>query len=137
MRIDARMTMINQNQVRRMTRMAAYEDTEGGKDARITQYFRVDYLTKQALITFVCATAAFLILFGAYVIYHFDDVIDRIYNSNLQGFLVRVLLQYAAFVGILIGITLVVYGARYNKARRRQNGLRKDIFQLALRYRRR
>lgn len=129
--------MINQNRVRRMTRMAAYEDREGRRDARITGYFRTDYLTRQALITFVCGTVAFLILFAAYALYHFEDMIEKIYSLDLEEFVLLVLLQYALFVGILLAVTIAVYSLRYSKARARQRGYRKDLLQLAARYRRR
>lgn len=127
--------MINQDRVRRMTRMAAYEDNEGKEDSKITRYFRADYLTKQVLITLVSGTLAFLILFAAYAGYHFEEIIEKVYSSNMQGFVLQTILQYAAFIGVLTAVTLVVYGRRYTRASRCRKGFRKDLFQLAMRYR--
>lgn len=64
--------MINEGRVRRMARMAAYEQEDGVRDEKINAYFRGDYITKQILITFICATIAFVILFAGYGIYNFE-----------------------------------------------------------------
>ena len=127
--------MINEGRVRRMARMAAYEQEDGVRDEKINAYFRGDYITKQILITFICATIAFVILFAGYGIYNFENLIVQIYSMNLQEMLAVVLLAYAAFVGGMILITVLVYTSRYKRARRRLNAYYQDLHRLSVSYR--
>ena len=117
-----------------MTRMAAYEDREGKKDGKITAYFFADYLTKQMLITFVCGTIAFVILFGAYAIYNFETLIEQIYGMNIMAFAGQLVLAYVVFLGILLAVTVMIYSGRYNRAQKRQEDYRRNLLQLAGRY---
>ncbi len=127
--------MINEQRVRRMARMAAYEQNDGARDEKINAYFHGDYITKQILLTFISASIAFVILFGAYGIYHFETLIVEIYEADLQSFLIRLLLAYAVFVGGMIAITAVVYNARYRRARRHLNAYYQDLHRLSVGYR--
>lgn len=127
--------MINEGRVRRMARMAAYEQEDGVRDEKINAYFRGDYITKQILITFICATIAFVILFAGYGIYNFENLIVQIYSMNLQEMLAVVLLAYAAFVGGMILITVRVYTSRYKRARRHLNAYYQDLHRLSVSYR--
>ncbi len=129
--------MINQERVCRMTKMAAYEEREGKKDRKITSYFCGDYLTKQMLITFLCGTIAFVILFGAYAIYHFETMIQQLYSMNITAFAGQLIVAYAIFLGVLLAVTAAVYGSRYRKAQMRQENYRRNLLQLAGRYRER
>lgn len=128
--------MINEGRVRRMARMAAYEQENGVRDEKINAYFRGDYITKQILITFICATIAFAILFAGYGIYNFENLIVQIYSMNLQEMLAVILLYYAAFVGGMILITVLVYTSRYKRARRHLNAYYQDLHRLSVGYRR-
>lgn len=127
--------MINEGRVRRMARMAAYEQEDGVRDEKINAYFRGDYITKQILITFICATIAFVILFAGYGIYNFENLIVQIYSMNLQEMLAVVLLAYAAFVGGMILITVLVYTSRYKRTRRHLNAYYQDLHRLSVSYR--
>ena len=127
--------MIYEGRVRRMARMAAYEQEDGVRDEKINAYFRGDYITKQILITFICATIAFVILFAGYGIYNFENLIVQIYSMNLQEMLAVVLLAYAAFVGGMILITVLVYSSRYMRASRHLNAYYQDLHRLSVSYR--
>ena len=49
--------MLNEERIRLMTRMAAYEEHEGKKDIAISEYFRGDYISFQLLKSAIYATA--------------------------------------------------------------------------------
>ena len=117
-----------------MARMAAYEQRDGIRDERINSYFRGDYVTRQVLLTFISATAAFVILFGMYGIYNFEALVVEIYNMNIQTFLTELLLGYALFVGGMVAITVWVYRFRYKKAQRHLNAFYQDLHRLSVSY---
>lgn len=119
-----------------MARMAAYEEQEGVRDERINSYFCVDYITKQVLLTFISATFAFLILFGMYAVYTFEDMIHRINESGFQAFLRGLAGYYVLFMAVMTAITIAVYGVRYHNARKRLTAFYRDLQKLSASYRR-
>lgn len=127
--------MINQKRVRRMARMAAYEERLGASDRKIMSYFRGDYLTRQVLITFFCSTLAFLLLALMTAVYYFETLIVEIYTMDLRVLVIRILTGYLIFVGCMIVITLMVYNHRYSRARRRASAYYQDLNGLSMAYR--
>lgn len=108
--------MVNEERVKLMTRMAAYEKNQGAKHMAITGFFRSDYISFQILKTVITTTVAFAILFGLYVMYDFELFMKEIYRMDLFQFMKSVLIIYLIFLGIFVLITYVVYLYRYNRA---------------------
>ena len=127
--------MIDEQRVRRMARMAAYEETDGRKDQRITSYFRADYLTRQILITLLCDTIAFLIAAALYAVYHFETLIIDIYDSDLRLLVMNILMIYLVFMVFMIAVTIMVYMARYSRARAHIGAYYHDLGKLSSEYR--
>lgn len=123
--------MIDTRKVRRMTKMSIYEQKYGAADGRIMSYFRGDYLTRQALITFFCSTAAFFILALTYIIYHFETLLVEIYSMDIRMVVMRVLIAYLIFVGGMMILTVVIYNHRYTQARKRVAAYYRDLVHLS------
>ncbi|MBE5858607.1 MAG: hypothetical protein E7301_00560 [Butyrivibrio sp.] len=109
--------MLNEERVILMTRMAAYEQHEGKKNNAINSYFRSDYVGFQVLKSIISATIVYLILVAAYVMYHFSDVLQDIYNTDIIGAARKYLLYYIALVAVYSVISYIVYSIRYGKMR--------------------
>ena len=118
-----------------MARMAAYEQNVGASDRKIMSYFRGDYLTRQALITFFCSTLAFLLIALMAAVYYFETLIIEIYTMDLRMLIMRILTGYLVFVGGMVVITLVVYNHRYSRAKRRVTAYYQDLARLSAAYR--
>ena len=58
-------TMIDEERVKQMTKMAIYEEGEGKQYVPMTQYFRHDYVGKEMVKSVILGTFAFA-LFGNY-----------------------------------------------------------------------
>ena len=86
--------MINQEKVLRMTKMASYEEHGGRKDRAVVGYFRSDYIGKQTIISLIVITAAFLAGLGAYLVFHFSEVMGNIYSMDLVGTAKKILKFY-------------------------------------------
>ncbi|MCI5959199.1 MAG: hypothetical protein PUD03_03810 [Lachnospiraceae bacterium] len=110
--------MINQDRLRLMTKMAAYEAGEGQKNMAIASYFRSDYLGFQIIKSVICATIAYAILFGLFIYYDFENFMQDIYKMDLMSFARNVLLYYAIFVVGYGIICYIVYSIRYYKAKK-------------------
>ena len=74
--------MINEQRVKLMTRMAAYEQDEYKKNIKITGFFRSDYIGFQLLKSIVANTIAFAILFCLYILH---VTLPTIYHLTAQN----------------------------------------------------
>ena len=94
--------MLNEERVILMARMASYEKGEGRKNVKLGNYFRSDYIAIQILKSVVCSTIAFAIVFGLYVLYNLDELMQELYSMDLIGFVKNVITDY--------GIVVIGYG---------------------------
>lgn len=108
--------MVNEERVKLMTRMAAYENGEHKKNKKIISFFKSDYISSQLLKSFIANSIAFGILFGLYILYDFELFMKEIYQMDLFGFIKSVLVIYVIIIVVLSVITYVVSLYRYNRA---------------------
>ncbi len=110
--------MLNEERIKLMTKMAAYEENEGKQFMAIGSYFRSDYMGKQVIHSVISATIAYLVVLGLYIYYHFESLMQDIYKLDLLGMGKQALFYYAIFVAGYAIITYIVYSVRYNRARK-------------------
>ncbi len=110
--------MMNEEKVILMTRLASYESNEGKKDISIVNYFKSDYIGFQILKSVIAATISFFALFGVYVFYNFEELMQNIYKMDLLGFGKDVITLYLCVVGAYGVITYVLFTYKYNKAKK-------------------
>ncbi|MCR5032714.1 MAG: hypothetical protein K6A92_07620 [Lachnospiraceae bacterium] len=121
--------MIDEERIILMTRMASYEESEGKKNIAIGNYFRSDYLSLQVLKAVLCGSLAYFMLVGAYVMYHFEELMSDIYRMDLMGIGKKLLTMYLIGVGVYALLAYIVCAWKYHNARknlkRYYNNLRK------------
>jgi len=110
--------MINEEKVILMTRMASYEEHEGKKDIAIIHYFRSDYIGFQMLKSIIAVTISFFALFGVYVFYNFEELMQEVYKMDLLDFGKSVMILYLCVVGAYGVVAYVVFACRYSRARK-------------------
>lgn len=110
--------MLNEEKIKLMTRMAAYEENEGKRSMQIGNYFRSDYIGLQVMKSVISATIAFAIVIGMYIFYDFESVMKEIYQVDLLATGKQILIAYVVFVGIYAVITYIIYAYRYTKAKK-------------------
>ena len=108
--------MVNEERVKLMTRMAAYEKDEYKKNKEIVGFFRSDYISMQMLKSIVATTISFAIMFGLYVLYDFEVFMKEIYRMDMFEFAKNVIIIYVIFLIIFLIITYVISLYRFNKA---------------------
>lgn len=121
--------MINEEKVILMTRLASYEANEGKSDISIANYFKSDYIGLQILKSVIAATISFFALFGIYIFYNFEELLQGVYKMDLLGFGKSVIILYLCTVGAYGVISYVISAIKYNKAKKNlrnyYNNLRK------------
>lgn len=110
--------MLNEERIKLMTKMAAYEGHEGKKNLAIGRFFRSDYISLQVIKSIISGTIAFAIGFGVFIFYDFEIYMQDMYKIDLLEFGKELLISYLIFVGIYSVISYVVYTYRYNKAKK-------------------
>ena len=110
--------MLNEEKIKLMTRMAAYEENDGKRSMQIGNYFRSDYIGLQVMKSVISATIAFAIVIAMYIFYDFESVMKEIYQVDLLATGKQILIAYVVFVGIYAVITYIIYAYRYTKAKK-------------------
>ena len=110
--------MLNEERIKLMTRMAAYEETEGRQNMAIGNYFRSDYIGLQILKSIISATITFAIVLCIFAFYDFEVVMKEMYQVDLLAAGKQLLLAYVIFTGIYTFISYLVYSYRYNRAKK-------------------
>lgn len=111
--------MINESRIKLMTRLAAYESSEGKKNMSIGTYFRGDYISGQIMKSIIYGTVAFALVFALYLLYDAEKLMESIYEIDLMGFGKELLIRYLVFIGVYSVITYIVYAVRHRRARRK------------------
>lgn len=111
--------MVEETKVKLMTQMATFEKNEGKKSMAIGTYFRGDYIGKEIIKSIVYGTAAFAIVFGLYIAYDLEFLMQDIYKMDVLEFGRTIGMYYFRFIVSYAIITYVVYALRYQSARRR------------------
>lgn len=119
--------MINEEKVRLMAQLAAYEDHEGKKDFSIHEYFRGDYISFQLLKSAIYATVGFALAVAMYVLYSLEDFLEEFYRMDFVEFFKEILSKYWLVLAIYLVISYFVYAYRYSRAKRHVRSYRKKL----------
>lgn len=110
--------MLNEERVILMTKLASYEARDGKKNISIGNYFRSDYISLQLIKSVICATLAFGLMFGLYVLYDIENFMQEVYKMDLIQFAKNILVLYVIFVVAYGVISYLIYTYKYKKAKR-------------------
>ena len=121
--------MLSEERVKLMTSMASFEDNEGKEYASASTHFRGDYGGAQVLKAVICATIAYMIVFGVYIYYNYETFMTDIYKMDIWAFATSALKWYAVVVVVYSVIVYIVFSVKYTKARQ---GLKKYFNNLKL-----
>lgn len=112
------MKMLNEERIILMTKMASYEENEGKKNVAIGSYFRSDYIAIQVIKSVLCATLAFGIVFGLFLLYDFEVFMQEIYKMDLFTFAQNIFIYYGVTVVTYGIISYIICSFQYSKAKK-------------------
>ncbi len=110
--------MLNEERVILMTRMASYERGEGRENVKIGNYFRSDYIAAQVIKAVISAVIAFLVLFGLYLLYNFETLMENLYEMDLIAFARDISIYFFVFVACYGVVTYLICTWRYARAKK-------------------
>ena len=120
-------TVLNENKVKMMTKMAIYEKNEGKKMLRTAKYFKGDYVSLAVLKSTIATTFAFIIVALMVVMCNTESIIRQI-NSMDYAALGKKIVVYYVLALIVYAVISGIYSAyQYDKTR---SGIKKYVMRL-------
>lgn len=120
-------TVLNENKVKMMTRMAIYEKNEGKKMLRTAKFFKGDYVSLAVLKSTIATTFAFIIVALMVVLCNTESIIRQI-NSMDYAALGKKIIVYYVLALIVYAVISGIYSAyQYDKTR---SGIKKYVMRL-------
>lgn len=126
--------MLDENKIRVMTRLAAYEIGIGKKYMPIGHYFRTDYICLQLLESFIAGTFAFLSIIGISIFYNFEIIVGDVYNTDLIEVAKRMGKTYIICMVIYLLLTYLYSAYKYSRAKRSLKSYRSVLAKLSKQY---
>lgn len=126
--------MLNNEKIRLMTRMAAFDEVEGKKDIAVNGYFRGDYISFQILKSAIYATIGFAVIIALYILYNLETFLADFYKMDLLAFSKEWLTRYVIVLLIYLVISYFVYALRFNRSKRRIRAYQQQLKQLHIMY---
>lgn len=119
--------MLNEEKVRIMTKLAAYEKGEGKSYLPISKYYRTDYIGLAMIKNFFLISIAYAVLAGLVSLYFLDELLENIHKMNLVALGVKVIVGY---VVLLISYSVLVYIVQTVKYSRAKKSIKNYYMQL-------
>jgi len=110
--------MLDEEKIRLMTRITAYEKEHEFDEIVISHYYREDYVRYGCLRTLVVATITYWSVVAMYVLYRFQELLQEINKMDYFKVIGKLMLGYLGFVSILYIFGFVVYHIRFHYARK-------------------
>lgn len=111
--------MVNEERLRHMIKLSQFDVNDGKECKPMTQYARKDYVSLQALLSFVTGTISYGLLFGLWALYSIDALFERINRMEIREAAMFLILSYLVFMVVYLGATYIVFNMKYTDGRRK------------------
>lgn len=126
--------MLDIKRVKLMTKLALYEETQGKKDFKVSEYYRKDYVGMHMICTFLWVTVGYVCLAGLLALAGMETVIAKMSVGFLITFMAVAVISYIAVLVIFLVITSRIYNKRHQDARHRVKMYNHDLIKLLKMY---
>ena len=126
--------MINQGNVREMTRMAMLESGLGEKELNISTYKKTDYVLLSVLKGIVAGTVCFAAFCGFWFFMTWDNLNQYFAGADFVGFIKKAVFYYIVFMAAYLTLCAVVALKRYKSCRERRKQYLRHLKRLTKRY---
>ena len=109
-------TMVNEDKIKLMTKLATYEKREGKNELPIMQYFQGDYIIYNTMKTVISTTIAYIMIVGMICLVKGQYLMENIHKMSLEDLAGRVIFGYIITEAFYITVALIVYIRKYHRA---------------------
>lgn len=110
--------MLNENKIKMMTKMAAYEKNVGKREIAICRYFKSDYTSIGVLKTIISMTIAYLLCVVVYIVCNIDYYLQNLAKLDYAGMMLAIGKNYVVVIAVFSVISYLVYSVRYDQAKK-------------------
>ena len=128
--------MVDENRLKSMIRLAAYEDGIGRRDIDIHRYSRRDFMALEFVRTFFCTTIGFLLLLVLVIFGNMDFFMSNMTRLDIGTLLILITACYVALLVFYMTVGGVKAWDRYHQADRSVRAYRAELKRLDRLYRR-
>ena len=119
--------MINEDRVKRMCKIALYEEKEEKGKQMVEQYFQSDYVGKELIKSFFTGTIAYALMVVLWGMGNWSEVMRQINSLEIMDTVVTILTLYAIFLFIYLIATAIVYNIRYKHSLEKRDTYLKHV----------
>lgn len=119
--------MVNEDRVKKLYKVAVYEQKEEKEHRQAGLYYRSDYIGKEVVKSFFTGSFAYLIIVVLWMMSNWSLVLYQINTLEITDTLIRVLVFYVIFMAIYLFVTAVIYYFRYKHSKQKLNGYLADL----------
>lgn len=110
--------MLDEDRIKLMTKMAAYEGHQGKRDISVHDFFRGDYISFQVLKSALYVTVGFALGVAMYILYDLEGFLTDFYKMDVVEFAKGIATKYAVVLVIYLLASYFVYAYRYSRAKK-------------------
>ena len=126
--------MLDQRKIELMTRLAFYEQTEGKKDFKVSEFYRKDYTSLHTICSVLWVTVGYLCVIRIVILMVLEDLLENMSNGVIVMLGGMILLGYVALIIIYAIITSHIYDEKHKEARQRVKKYNHDLTRLLRMY---
>lgn len=119
--------MINEERVKQLYKIALYEQNDEKQNRQVGQYYRSDYVGKEMIKSIFTGTFAFACFTVLWLLSSWEDVLESINNLEIVDTAIQMIIIYAVFMVIYLGVTYVVYSVRYAAGKKKVKGFTSNL----------
>lgn len=126
--------MLDQNRLRLMTKMAAYESTKGQEDLKISTYYKKDYVSLNVLITVLWVTIGYAMLVALAAFGNMEWIMENLSFDKLIIMAGAVIGAYLVLVVVCCILAGSFYHRKHSRAKHRVKQYYRDLSRLGKLY---
>ena len=119
--------MVNEDRVKKLFKIAIYEQAEEKEHRQVGQYYRSDYIGKEVVKSFFTGSFAYLIMAALWMISNWDLVLHQINTLEIIDTVVAMVVIYVLFMLVYLFATALVYYFRYKQSKKKLDAYMHDL----------
>ena len=122
--------MLNEQKIKKMRKLAAYESGKGREDLSISNYYRSDYIGLAMIKNFFITTIAYVLLLAVYFGYNSEYIIDNLHKIDLFSLGIKIIIIYIALLVAYTILTYIYCSVKYRSAQKGVEEYYRELGQL-------
>lgn len=119
--------MLSEEKIKLMTKLAVYEKHTGKKTMKLTKFFQMDYVGWNMLKTGIAISIGYLMLAGAYVVYHLERFVEEMYTMDYMALVREFASKYVVLLVSYMAVTFLFYNVKYSQGMKSLKRYQKNL----------